>query len=145
MFPPLLEREGFNFMSTNQTASYGLHLWEPGDDFLREEFNENFLALDDAVKQKCEVVFGSYTGNDTDERAIVLGFRPQAVILVNKYGFFEPPGGQGRVAGGVLFPGYYPTYAMTLTDSGFQVSDTNSGSYSPNSSSNSPYFYIAFK
>ena len=145
MFSLPLEREGFNFMSTNQTQRYGLHLWEPGDHFLREEFNENFQALEDAVEQKCEVVFGSYTGNDADERAIVLGFRPQAVVLVNKYGFFEPPGGQGRVAGGVLFPGYFSTYMMSLTENGFLVSCRNNGSYSPNTAGNSPYFYIAFQ
>ena len=36
-------------MSTNKTPNYNLHAWEPGDDFLRREFNENFAALDTAV------------------------------------------------------------------------------------------------
>ncbi len=31
-------------VSQNQTECFGLHLWEAGDDFLREEFNENAAA-----------------------------------------------------------------------------------------------------
>ena len=37
-------------MSTNKSEHLGLHLWEPEDDFLRTEFNENFTAIDGAVK-----------------------------------------------------------------------------------------------
>lgn len=36
-------------MSTNKSEHLKLHLWEPEDDFLRTEFNENFSALDGAV------------------------------------------------------------------------------------------------
>ena len=34
-------------MSTNKSANLNLHLWEPGDDFLRTEFNENFQKVDE--------------------------------------------------------------------------------------------------
>lgn len=37
-------------MSTNKSKHLKLHLWVPQDDFLRAEFNENFTALDTAVK-----------------------------------------------------------------------------------------------
>ena len=37
-------------MSTHKSQTLNLHLWEPNDDFLRTEFNENFTALDSAVK-----------------------------------------------------------------------------------------------
>lgn len=37
-------------MSTNKSQNLKLHLWVPEDDFLRTEFNENFTALDSAVK-----------------------------------------------------------------------------------------------
>ncbi len=36
-------------MASNQTSNYQLHLWEPGDDFLREEFNENSERVDAAL------------------------------------------------------------------------------------------------
>lgn len=71
------EKEGGIDVSQNQTERFGLHLWEPGDDFLREEFNENFEALDDAVR----VVCGSYTGNGAAGRVVTLGFTPTAVIV----------------------------------------------------------------
>lgn len=37
-------------MSSNKTPNYRLHAWEPGDHFLRSEFNENFAAIDTAIK-----------------------------------------------------------------------------------------------
>ena len=37
-------------MSTNKSTNLNLHLWEPEDDFLRTEFNENFEAIDGAVQ-----------------------------------------------------------------------------------------------
>ena len=37
-------------MSTNKSEHLKLHLWEPEDDFLRTEFNENFEAIDGAVQ-----------------------------------------------------------------------------------------------
>ena len=37
-------------MSTNKSAHLNLHLWEPEDDFLRTEFNENFEKIDAGVK-----------------------------------------------------------------------------------------------
>ncbi len=112
MLPLPLEREGFNFMSINQTASYGLHLWEPGDDFLREEFNDNFAALDAAAR----VVCGGFTGNGVnvgDEQEIVLGFRPRAIYVTMEDG-----------TNGVNYltlDGVATTMALfTITDNGFR-------------------------
>ena len=36
-------------MATNHTTNYQLNLWEPGDSFLREEFNQNSQKLDAAL------------------------------------------------------------------------------------------------
>ena len=55
-------------MSTNKTQNYALHTWEPEDDFLREEFNQNFAAIDAILKGKAEMVFGTYTGNKSSQR-----------------------------------------------------------------------------
>ena len=65
-------------MAANRTQRYGLHLWEPGDNFLREEFNENFLALDGGAAR---VVYGSYLGDGTEGRVFGLGFTPRAVMV----------------------------------------------------------------
>ncbi len=37
-------------MASNYTANYGLCQWEPGDKFLREEFNRDNEKLDGAIK-----------------------------------------------------------------------------------------------
>ena len=37
-------------MSTNTSQNLGLHLWEPTDQVLRTEFNENWQKLDTAVE-----------------------------------------------------------------------------------------------
>ena len=97
-------------MSSNKTTNYQLHSWEPGDDFLRTEFNENFSALDTAIKGvetgassalagarsalegsisavstvangKVSIVTGSYGGDGTQGRVISLGFNPKAVLI----------------------------------------------------------------
>ena len=69
-------------MSTNKTQNYALHTWEPEDDFLREEFNQNFAAIDAILKGKAEVVFGTYTGNNAEQTSSV-GFRPRFLIIGN--------------------------------------------------------------
>ena len=33
----------------NYTANYGLHQWEPGDSFLRTDFNGDFAKIDGAL------------------------------------------------------------------------------------------------
>ena len=81
------------------TTNYGLHQWVPGDNFLRTDFNDDFLIIDNAIKavadalssglagleaDKAEFVTGNYVGNDDDQN-INLGFRPQAVLVANDH------------------------------------------------------------
>lgn len=102
-------------MSSHKTPNYNLHKWEPEDSFLRSEFNDNFTALDTAVKgaksagdnalttarselnaakaalaavdaTKCEVYAGSYSGNGQTSRDFALGFRPKAVLVETNHG-----------------------------------------------------------
>ena len=70
-------------MSTNKSERYQLNLWEPGDDFIRTEFNENFEKLDGAAR----VVFGTYTGDGAATRHIELGFTPRVVYLNDSQGY----------------------------------------------------------
>ena len=98
-------------MSSHQTTNLGLHSWEPEDNFLRTEFNDNFSAIDSALAAEtaraqaaegakattaalnalrddlnAKIVTGTYTGDGTQGRLISLGFTPQAVILCHKDG-----------------------------------------------------------
>lgn len=69
-------------MSSHKTENYRLHIWEPEDNFLREEFNGNFEALDSAAR----VVCGVYTGDGEVSQFIPLGFTPSAVLVMAENG-----------------------------------------------------------
>ena len=76
-------------MASNQTTNYGLHVWEPEDDFLRSEFNENNETIDtaiaEAVASGLKINYGSYTGDGTSSRTILFPFAPILVILVGNF------------------------------------------------------------
>lgn len=93
------------------TANYQLHQWEPQDNFLRTDFNQDFQKIDAALaglktladgkvgpedleplesgiasaqstaNGKAAVSLGSYTGNGTLPRTISLGYTPKAVFV----------------------------------------------------------------
>ena len=48
----------------NYTEHYQLHQWEPGDAFLRTDFNEDLEKIDAALEDKgnCRIATGSYAG-----------------------------------------------------------------------------------
>ena len=137
----------------NYTPNYGLHQWEPGDDFLRTDFNEDFakldaaikqvadtkadkksteaavLALQTAVSQRVEVVTGSYTGNGGTLN-ISLGFQPKAVIIPSGY---TPMIGLGDC-----------NHLVVVTTWGFQVVHNQVSGTTANVSGRL-YHYIALK
>lgn len=144
-------------MSTNKTTNYRLHSWEPGDDFLRTEINENFEAIDTAlaakaaqsdlsslqtaVGAKAQIVCGSYTGNGTTPRTISLGFRPKALFLVGSGGTFGSE--SGVLYGGMLVDGVsHGNYTVSLAAGGFVVYQAN---YAAGNRSNSVYMYLALR
>lgn len=122
----------------NYTPNYGLHQWEPGDDFLRTDFNADFAKLDAALEAKadktavaqkadqsalaavqnlaegrCRVVTGSYVGNGGTQLITVnLGGRPKAVI------FPHDSVSSVIVSGNNL-------HAISITNSGFTVGNPN--------------------
>ena len=132
-------------MSSHLTEHYQLHTWEPGDDFLRTEFNENFEAIDGIP----EVVSGMYTGDGALSRFIELGFRPRAVLVVDSAGAMQS---SQACYGGLAADGFPVIYAGTtlveIGEGGFQVArgyqngnaywaDTNNGGKT--------YHYLAVK
>ena len=123
-------------VSQNQTECFGLHLWEAGDDFLREEFNENFEALDDAARMVC----GSYIGNGANERQIMLDFIPKAVVLCDSYGTMRDI---SYYYGGVALEGG-PSRAFEVSEGGFVIRyDQNNHCMTNNGGQ--IYYYLAFR
>lgn len=124
-------------MAANRTQRYGLHLWEPGDNFLREEFNENFEALDTVP----EAVTGTYTGDGAGRQFIALGFTPKAVLAGVR-------GSLGAGGGGLTLPGH-PCYEVShgvkvleAAEGGFYAFKDSWGSAND---SGSAYHYLAVR
>jgi hypothetical protein len=127
-------------MSTNKTKNYQLHTWEPGDDFLREEFNANFAALDAALAGL--VVAGSYVGDGAASRTIRLGFTPRAVLLVTSKGEFLV----GAYTYGGLAVSGLNSQAFSITEGGFSVRyHSGSGYVICSNGSGEKYCYLALR
>ena len=139
-------------MATNHTTNYQLNLWEPGDSFLREEFNQNSQKIDAALgelaAQDRPVELGSYTGNGAAQRQFSFAFLPQALIVVedNTMGslLVAIRGQTTGAKAGVSYTGSNYTIAwgdtsVTLTDS----RSANAGGAISNTAGAS-YHYIAF-
>ena len=71
----------------NYTEHYQLHQWEPGDAFLRTDFNEDLEKIDAALEDKgnCRIATGSYVGTGeygkSHPNTIQLPFPAQIVLL----------------------------------------------------------------
>ena len=98
-------------------------------------------ALSDAVAHKCELFFGSYTGTGVSKKqAITLGFRPRAVLVADRTtrGNYFNPQHVNLAVDGTDAPN------VSITDTGFEVTDYSNCSASDESGAN-PYRYVAFK
>ena len=147
-------------MATNYTANYKLCQWEPEDNFLREEFNQDNAKIDAALKglentkanssttnsrltaleNRVEVIVGSYTGDGTATRTINLGFTPKAVLLEHSSGMRM---GSNNIAFGGLALLDAPARGFQIVDGGFSV-QYNSGFVHTNNNGE-VYRYLAFK
>lgn len=148
-------------MASNQTTNYGLHLWEPEDDFLRTEFNENNEAIDAALKEGadgladalvqmagyCRCKLGGYTGDGEFTKTIDFGVPAQAVILLCT-AYTLPDFTllvRGQTKGAVATIGN-SNYGFTLTwgtNSATLTAVSNGDSYAMNRES-CAYLYAAF-
>ena len=94
------------------------------------------------IAAKCEVVFGSYTGDGQETRTIALGFYPQAVLLFSS-------GGSASNYGGLVIRNLpHSTNGFYITSNGFAVKykEMNTGYVDLYfNRSDSTYYYIAFK
>ena len=136
-----------------KTTNYQLNQWDPTDRVLRTDFNSDNQKIDAAIAEKIGIVFGSYTGNNNDNRTITLSFTPKAVYLCNELGQTynnahhygglalegKPARGSSSVTGAVDL--------ITIVDHGFAVRNGNvqsgSGTYLSANLSGTTYHYLA--
>ncbi|MGI6030951.1 MAG: hypothetical protein ACOX7F_05555 [Eubacteriales bacterium] len=133
-----------------QTSHYNLKMPELNDFVDVTVLNENMETLDQAVHEN-RVVVGSYTGDGTASREIVLGFAPRAVYLCDHYGCVGDGLNHNNLCGGLalqdvpVFSG--DTTVLSLTQNGFMVyGNTSKPSATPcsNSVNLSPFRYVAW-
>ena len=130
------------------TEHYHLHQWEPEDNFLRTDFNEDFRVLDKALALKPEILSGSYTGDVARSRVISLGVSPRAVFVVRQDGAMQS---DMYTYGGLALQGAPVTMRdgnlVEITSSGIRVArgDLIEGRfYADAHRSRMSYYYIAF-
>ena len=89
-------------MSTNKTANYQLNQWEPGDQVLRTDFNEDNKKLDDALgalasknaalegavaqRGNCRMEVVRYTGNGSESITIPFAEKPLWFLVFGEDG-----------------------------------------------------------
>ena len=134
-------------MSTNKTENYQLHVWELGDDFLLHEINENFAKLD----QIPEIITGMYTGDGELARTMELGFRPLAVLVMDRTGATHS---SQASYGGLALDGWPVIHGsvtiVEIGDGGFRVargykSSSSSSYWADTNKENTIYHYLALK
>ena len=140
-------------MSSNKTTNYNLHSWLPEDDFLRTEMNENFAAIDAAIKSGADalnalVVTGSYVGNNRANRKLELGFTPRAVLVFNHDGstrnYYGNDGGLALTDQPVEYSAGAPV--VTITEGGFLVYYGRAGNSTITSNEeNTTYHFLALR
>ena len=103
-------------------------------------------SLEQAMPKRAQVMYGTYTGDGTENRLISLGFKPYLVILAPTIGNFEML--ETITVCHRLCGGSPPELSEShLTENGFRVSESDSMSINrsnnPNESGKT-YGYIAF-
>lgn len=129
----------------NKTEHYQLNQWDPEDDFLRTDFNEDNAKIDAALGSKCGVVFGTYVGDGTASRTISIGFTPDILYTCTQHGNAGSPSGSQMIYGGLCAPGHpVGGNVITIVENGFRLTHNDNAFLRPNLT-NMKYHYIAFR
>ena len=128
------------------TTNYQLHQWVPGDNFLRTDFNDDFLIVDNAIKavsdasasglasldaSKAEFVTGNYVGTGGTQ-SISLGFQPRAVLVSNhSYATFAARDSRNNL--------------LEITSSGFSAVEQSSWGIDTPNTNGQRYAYMAMR
>ena len=108
------------------------------DSSLQSQINTHTSQISSLTTAKCEVVFGSYTGNGDDSQYISLGFPPKALLCAQNNGTVI---NGNRIQGGIILPG--TAGGVTIEGNGFRAK-YSSDLYWTNVSGRT-YYYIAIK
>lgn len=138
-------------MASNYTEHLNLCQWAAEDAVLREDFNADNQKLEAAIAEKATILLGSYTGDGTKNREIVLGFRPKYVHVWNN----NNQNSDTHIAYSGIATEYGHTSvnnhpAVQLTDQGFMVdcgnySDSYAGYYIYTNIAENGYTYLVIK
>lgn len=90
------------------------------------------------IAAKCELYFGSYTGDGTSSRLISLGFAPKAIICAQSDGQILDG---NRILGGIVFPD--STGGLVIEGNGFRVRYSSDQYW--NNSNGRKFYFLAIK
>ena len=108
------------------------------DSSLQSQINTHTSQISSLTTAKCEVVFGSYTGNGAESQYISLGFTPRAVISANNKGEMTR---SGYPEGAIAFSGTQG--GIVIEGNGFRAYYISDRYW--HNSSNTTYRYVAIK
>ena len=104
----------------------------------REALSGRVSALENAVPQKSEMYFGTYTGTGSYPRTLSIGFTPKAVIIGHKDGLIAD---ETAVHSTLMLQGYKTDYCGIVSN-GFTLYEYK---YSKLNYNGAQFYYIAFR
>ena len=104
----------------------------------REALSGRVRALENAVPQKSEMYFGTYTGTGSYPRTLSIGFTPKAVIIGHKDGLIAD---ETAVYSTLMLQGYKTDYCGIVSN-GFTLYEYK---YSKLNYNGAQFYYIAFR
>ena len=101
------------------------------------------------IAQKCQIYYGTYTGDGASSRDISLGFTPKAVLTVRDGCMFSDTYGTAALAlngtPAYIANGSGTFTALTILSNGFRVYYTNGQTDIQTNRSGTRYIYLAFR
>ena len=108
------------------------------DSNLQSQISTHTTQIAALTASKCELYFGSYTGNGDESQYISLGFTPKAVICANDRGMISR---MNYPEGAIALPG--TEGGLVIEGNGFRVYYSSNSYW--NNTSNTTYHFIAVK
>lgn len=132
------------------TKKYDLSIIESSDPFSPEALNDNTRAVEAELERvdaavevltasQLKLAFGTFTGNNAQNRLIPLPFTPKLVYMGDSRGFTLSG---GHDYGGVVMPGYPYSSFFSVTEGGFLVSHYSTDDYYNRSGNTYRYFAL---
>lgn len=126
------------FTAIESTAASEASNRASADSNLQSQINTHTGQIAALTASKCELYFGSYTGNGDESQYISLGFAPKAVICANDSGMISR---MNYPEGAIALPG--TEGGLVIEGNGFRVYYSSNSYW--NNTSNTTYHFIAVK